>query len=454
MFIKTIGIVGAGFTGTALAATLARLSQKPIRILLFNKQDPFGQGPAYATPFLHHLLNVYAQDMSAFEDDPNHFVKWLSTYPDLYRYCDLRYPIGLQFFPRRFYFEYLQTLLKTLKASSFPIDVQFVACEVIDLIQAQGGATLIVQDHRQFKVDKVILSLGANPASSFSFPLSDEISCIHDPWDYVAHTQIPTKDTVFIVGTGLSMIDVILTLDHQKHQGPITAISRHGHLPLPHLLQGKTIPSATFLYPSRKSHSFRAFMSMMRDDCEHAIASGFAWQKVIELFRPSIPAYWQSFSIREKKQFLRHASSYWNIHRHRVPQPVLERLRLLQKNQLRILAGRVLKTQDVHCVVKHRVGQNEEKIRTNWLINCMGPSECTKIDQWPLIQSLMTRNIASLDPLKLGLAINQDSALVNADGDASPICYCLGAQTKGAYFAVNSVPEIRKTIFKLAKHLI
>ena len=46
-----IGIIGAGFSGTALTAVLHRMAQKPIEIILFDKTGCFGVGDAYNTPF-------------------------------------------------------------------------------------------------------------------------------------------------------------------------------------------------------------------------------------------------------------------------------------------------------------------------------------------------------------------------------------------------------------------
>src|SRR5258708_7721370 len=75
--LAQIGIVGAGFSGAMLAVHLIEMSSGPIKILLFDKNASFAKGPAYATPNSKHLLNVRVANMSAYDDDPNHFVRWL-----------------------------------------------------------------------------------------------------------------------------------------------------------------------------------------------------------------------------------------------------------------------------------------------------------------------------------------------------------------------------------------
>ena len=74
---RSVGIVGAGFTGTMLAVHLIELSRVPLRVILFDRTATFGNGTAYATPNAKHLLNVRVGNMSAYDADPDHFVRWL-----------------------------------------------------------------------------------------------------------------------------------------------------------------------------------------------------------------------------------------------------------------------------------------------------------------------------------------------------------------------------------------
>ena len=77
--MKTIGIIGGGFSGTLTAVNLARFSDQPLKVVIVNTKRPFGRGTAYSTRCKSHLLNVAARNMSAFPDPPSHFVDWLRT---------------------------------------------------------------------------------------------------------------------------------------------------------------------------------------------------------------------------------------------------------------------------------------------------------------------------------------------------------------------------------------
>lgn len=74
-----VAIIGGGASGALVAAHLLRGASSPSRIALIERDGRKGEGIAYSTGSECHLLNVPARSMSAFEDDPEHFVRWLAT---------------------------------------------------------------------------------------------------------------------------------------------------------------------------------------------------------------------------------------------------------------------------------------------------------------------------------------------------------------------------------------
>jgi len=71
-----IAIIGGGASGTLLAVSLLRRARAPLRVLLVEKTGRVGPGLAYSTERPSHLLNVPAARMSAFPEDPEHFLRW------------------------------------------------------------------------------------------------------------------------------------------------------------------------------------------------------------------------------------------------------------------------------------------------------------------------------------------------------------------------------------------
>lgn len=71
-----VAIVGGGAAGL-LAAVYLRRSEPEAQIRLIDASSRPGTGAAYGTDDPAHLLNVPAQRMSAWPDDPDHLCRWL-----------------------------------------------------------------------------------------------------------------------------------------------------------------------------------------------------------------------------------------------------------------------------------------------------------------------------------------------------------------------------------------
>src|ERR1700749_4084329 len=74
-----VAIVGGGASGCLTAAHPARaaaLAGTRTEILLIDP-DETGRGLAYSTSDPRHRLNVPAKGMSAWPDDPDHFLRWI-----------------------------------------------------------------------------------------------------------------------------------------------------------------------------------------------------------------------------------------------------------------------------------------------------------------------------------------------------------------------------------------
>lgn len=445
-----IGIIGAGFSGTAIAATLYRLTKQPLEVILIDKTGQFGAGFAYSTPFVYHLLNVRANDMSAFENDSQHFVNWLKANESLCDQLDKSQSIGEQFVPRLFYGKYLQDLLRTIQEdTASKLTLKLVSGEVTDVLTSDSHIQLMLQDGASIDVDKVILALGNGSPALFPFPVAADIQRIDNPWHYSAVNTIPSHEPVMIVGTGLSMIDAVLTLHHQKHQGLIYTLSRHGLLPLPH-----NDNHETYTIDLQPTKSLSALVKQLRQVTKSHTEQGGDWRSVITELRRHLPTLWEHASLRDRKLFFRHLMPYWNIHRHRV-HVVLHQLLadLSNQGQLKVIAGRVNHVTDGKANIKLRHQDKNINVDVKWLINCMGPSLNITSSHQPLASCLQRRNEACFDPLNLGFVTTKTGALKTAADSESSTFYSLGPPTKGMTWECMAVPGIRKQVLKIAEQL-
>ena len=73
-------VIGGGASGTLVAVHLLRRHTGDLRVCLVDRRRELGQGTAYSTRSVRHLLNVPASKMSALADNPDHFLRW-RTWP-------------------------------------------------------------------------------------------------------------------------------------------------------------------------------------------------------------------------------------------------------------------------------------------------------------------------------------------------------------------------------------
>src|SRR5258708_17515682 len=100
----TLIIVGAGFSGTVLAANLLRRPPpEPTDIVLIERGSTMGRGVAYAEGELPYLLNVPAARLSADSRDPLQFLRFAQRH--------MPNADGEDFLPRALYGDYLQDVL-------------------------------------------------------------------------------------------------------------------------------------------------------------------------------------------------------------------------------------------------------------------------------------------------------------------------------------------------------
>ena len=78
-----------------------------------------------------------------------------------------------------------------------------------------------------------------------------------------------------------------------------------------------------------------------------------------------------------------------------------------------------------------------------WVINCSGPAcDYARIGH-PLVRSLLDGGLARPDALGLGLDVTADGVVIGADGSVSEGLYALGPVTRGTFWEITAVPELR-----------
>jgi uncharacterized NAD(P)/FAD-binding protein YdhS len=106
-----VAVVGAGFSGALVAVHLSKLAPR-WRVLVIDKAGAFGRGVAYNTSDTRHLLNVPAGKLSAFADQPDHFLKWLQEHRAEFSALGIKNISGDSFLSRKLYGQYVRDLFE------------------------------------------------------------------------------------------------------------------------------------------------------------------------------------------------------------------------------------------------------------------------------------------------------------------------------------------------------
>lgn len=442
----SFGIIGAGFSGSLLAVHLLRRLPRGAKVHLIERRSEFGSGLAYSTVNSSHLLNVRAERMSAFENEPEHFLRWLAQQPDF----DLK--SGSAFVPRGIYGRYVQSLLtEQLAAEGGNRNLYLFPDEASDLEFTSSGVTIRMSGGRPVRVDATVLAVGNFPPQvpAGAEMLENSPRYQPNPWDREATARIAGDASVLVIGTGLTMVDFVLNLLDHGHAGPIIALSRRGLLPHRHAAAPPAIPFEAKPEGLELSQRLRQVRATARSQ---------DWRAVFDGLRPHTQSWWSGLDAPQKERFLRHLRPWWDIHRHRMAPAIAERIdRAIEQGALSVVGGkitRILERPDGFEIGFRRRSQSESgRLMVDHVVNCSGPSSDYRRIEQPLLRSLLARGVIRPDPFSLGLDIDTDLRLVDRDGHAQPHLYALGPVTRGRFWECTAVPEIRKQAEELAAQL-
>lgn len=415
-------IVGGGFSGAMLAARLAEQGRASVVI---DRTGDFGRGVAYSTPFPGHLLNVRSGRMSAVEGRPGDFVDWLTAHAP--EHAD---PDG--FAPRALYGRYVQDRLAAVE-TAHPGLIRREIAEAAAVTE-QG---VKLTDGRTIPGAAVVLATGNPPPRT----AAGDARVLSDPWAPGALDGVAEADDIVIVGTGLTMVDVVQTLEARGWTGRATALSFKGVAPLAHG-HGHDAPA------DLPSDAVSGPLSQ-RLKAARALARRTDWRAVMEGYRPITARLWLEATTTERARFLRHLRPWWDVHRHRIAPQMAEMLsRLEDQGRLTIRAGRLdrIETQEEGLAVHWRPadGAAADPLTAAWVIDCTGPAHDPATHA--LTAPLIAAGRARLEPLGHGLDLDADGRVRDAAGHADGRLWMVGPPARAAYWETIAVPDIRKRI--------
>jgi uncharacterized NAD(P)/FAD-binding protein YdhS len=424
-------VIGGGFTGAAAAIACAMRIEHPFRLTIVERGASLGRGVAYGGDHPLHLLNVRTRDLSIRAGQPGDFLNWAFRQIDQgENHSSLHEGLAHTFLPRQLFGEYVrQRLFETIKQRT---DITFtvVNAAATGLSAASGRYRIELTGAEPLAADIVILATAYGPqVKSMRGALA--------PYEPISGVRFAASSSIVLIGSGLSMVDLLLTARREGFTKTAIVISRRGQLPKIHAPKG-VVPQEVGLPRSKRAASLAA---SVRIACEAAEVHGTPWQAVINGLRPSLQTIWRGLPVEEQARFLRHLRPFWDAHRHRLPIEVHGRIQQeFTEGRARLLKGRVTKVERSaggFVVAVRRAGGGQEKIETDLAFDCTGHRP--DLAQ-PLIAKMLEQGLAETDAHGLGLAVESDGRI---KGDIrSRGLFALGPLCQGSLWEITSVPEI------------
>jgi len=453
--VRTIVIVGAGFCGTTLAVHLLRSwTPVPLHICLVEQTREFGRGLAYSKSDFPYLLNVAAARMSMDSKDPMQFV----------RFAKRRDPAasGSDFLSRELYGDYLQSMLSDAERRAHShINLTRIRGQARQIVETSvGRARVELANGSALDADDVVIATGNPPPEEpqCAESLRGHPDYVNSPWELpVARSN---WRNVFVIGTGLSMVDVALQLIDETPNAAslrVNAVSPRGLLPLAHSDDESSNATQAAIISAGMP-----LRSLIRDVRQHANAiaiRGGDWRELVKAMRTHAPQIWRRLTDVERARFFRHVRPFWEIHRHRLPAHIAQALiEARSRGNLRLRAGRIQSMHRVGDQIKvlwrSRGGIEASTFIADAVINATGPNYRLATTRNPLLRSLFDSGVITADRASLGIRTNSLGAVIDANNIARRNLFYLGPMLRATHWEATAVPELRIHAERLAATLI
>jgi uncharacterized NAD(P)/FAD-binding protein YdhS len=363
--------------------------------------------------------------MSALPDEPDHFQRWADANAG-------------DFLPRHHFASYLRDTLESVVQTVTDVHVVHHRQVVVN-ITPTTPVTVHLADGSQRVHDRVVIATGnAAPVRPEWLPNSDRI--IADPWQPGALAAVPDGARVACVGTGLTFVDVALTLVRRGVH--VRGLSRHGLLPATHATVGSapTLPDTV-----------RTPLQIMR-----WIRSHNDWRAALTAMRPHTQRLWQLMAEDERRRFVRLPMRYWEVHRHRMAPDVAADLRdHVRDGTIAVSAFRAASAtthDDGRIALVDTTGASTELF--DHVVVCTGPSDDVRRSTG-LLGRLIESGVATAGPLGFGIDTDPvTGALRDSSGSTCAYVYCIGTMRRGTLWETTAIPELRVYAHDLAKELV
>jgi uncharacterized NAD(P)/FAD-binding protein YdhS len=371
--------------------------------------------------------------MSAWPDDPDDFALRFATEGGERR----------GFAERRLFGRYLCEILDRANGK-----IEVVEQTAVGATRAADGWEVELGDGSRIAARSLVVATGNQEPAALDVFAAAADRFVSNPWGVTAQAAVRelavSGESVLLVGTGLTMVDLVLSLEAAGYRGRMVALSRRGLIPRSHAefepapVEAGDVPSGDLLALSRWLRRRSAQVG---------------WRAAVDSLRPHTQALWQSLGTERQRRFLRHARPWWDAHRSRIAPEVARTIAaLIGEERLEIVAGRTLSSRrdgsGLTVEIRRRRSRAPETLSVAYAFNCTGPLHSLSRTKDALLRSLIDAGHVRPDPLDIGLSVDGRSRASGAHR-----IWALGPLTKGSFWEIIAVPDIRVQAASVAQDI-
>lgn len=452
-----ISIIGGGFSGAVTALRFARDWAVPAVIDIIDPGEMLGGGVAYSAADPAHRINVPASRMTVFAEDPTHFDRWARADGVLDRDPAALWVEDMIFPQRAVFGRYIASLVNEAARARADIHIRHHRTTAASLTARQAGFAVHLASGETLDADLVVLAVSHPPPQvpqALRPALAAGAPIIANPWSPAALDRIDPDADLLVVGTGLSMADVIASLDRTAHRGKILAISRRGLLSRGHV--PGAVEKRAFFDRAEPAPTALALSQAIRAQVEQARTQGEPWQAVFDDVRAHAQRLWTALDDAERRRVVRHLRPFWDVHRFRVsPQAEAAIASRVQSGQLQTLAASLVGVEwdgtALHVRLRPRHTGRIIVARFGAIVVTTGPSHTTVIAGNPALSSLAAQGLLRADRVGLGLDVDDRHRAIGRDGAVRDDLLVAGPLSRNRVGELMGLPQVSEDAAAVAR---
>jgi uncharacterized NAD(P)/FAD-binding protein YdhS len=328
------------------------------------------------------------------------------------------------------------------------------------LKEGHGRAEVTLQDGSTLTAQHIVLATGLKEAVApkFAFNVAANPNYLDYPYSdsandffkkLVAGPKNTAQDSALVIGTGLSAIDSAIRLLDSGYQGKITMVSRRGLMhavyrdeddDIKNPLTGEprdqrdmafTSETPVFMQALQSAKDFDSVFKVIELELKTRVKQGHTTEEVLGYWEKFVPEIYKKFPDETAEMLLKYETAI-NVMRVGTTPELADKIKAAQdRGQLEIIAAHVQDIQPKGDKLAISIRRNdingqgiaEPEARTYATV-ISGIGNSTKYDLPPekigdaLWRNLRARNGYEVHPLRDGVKVTDDFALIGGDGKA------------------------------------